>query len=187
MMKLSQRYMGTASAEEVNELREQGYEIVRRGSLFQVFGHGSLPSPKRIAFRGEVWKGPKRDSLQLHIDTEKIVKRMVPILREEVRELQDPAIKLNYIRKMGHGHSLHLIDQHRNETLDIHVAATPWDHSTWIHWRLTHWTDQGRDVYQEGSLDYPDEGPWDDEKMQKKAVDAVLKHVRKWMQGEDRP
>ena len=186
MMKLTQRYLGVVTADRAQDLESQGYEILRRGSLCQVFGSPHLSHLPKVAFRGEVWQSPKRDTLQLYIDTEKIIKRLIPLLREEVYDLQDPGIKLNYARAIGHGHSLHLLDQHRNETLDIHVAATPWDREIWVHWRLTHWTEQSRDLYEEGDFPYPDTGPWDDEKQQMKVVNALLKPIRKWLKGEER-
>lgn len=186
MMKLSQRYLGVVTADRAKELKDQGYEILRTGSLHQVFGSSHLPPLPKVAFRGEVWKAPRRDTLQLHIDTEKIIKRLIPLLQEEIHGLQDPGVKLNYARKIGHGHSLHVLDQHRNETLDIHVAATPWDQEVWVHWRLTHWTDTGKDIYAEDSVGYPKSGEWDDKKQQDKVVNALLKPIRQWLKGEDR-
>lgn len=186
MKNLSQRYLGVAPLSAAKELKEKGYTVIRNGSLCQIFGGPDQGKIQKEAFRGELWQGPRRDTLKLHLDTERIIKRLVPLLREEIHELQDPGVKLNYVRKIGHGTSLHVIDQYRNETLDVHVAATPWDNEVWMNWRLTHWTDNSREIYEEGKVEYPDTDEWDDEKQQMRVVNALLKPIKKWLKGEDR-
>lgn len=187
MKKSKQVYLGSliegvdTTSRQVEALRKHGYVVLKQGSLCQVFGDGDLPPLQKTAYRGDVWHPPKRDSLQLHLDTEKVINRVTALLREELHEMQNPDIKINYQQKVGHGHSLQILDQWRNEHLDIHVAATPWDQSVWLHWRLTHWTGEGKEILKEGQEDWPKNDQWDDEKMQVKLAEKILKAVREWL------